>query len=198
MATYDLFGTAIPSGATSLSTSSATYGLEFYVTSPMDVTYLRYCKGTATLSATAQLFSVDSTDGTTGTALTSPLTVYNNQAGAAAWYQVAVPSPVRVTPGYRYRVAVQSTSAVCVINFWSSGAGASGLSSGPLVAPTAPNAYGGMQQNRNASTSSLLFPNTAYTSSGYLISMDVVVDDANVTGGASTSSADQFFPFLRI
>jgi hypothetical protein len=139
LASYAPATSFTPSGPWSL-------GHEFSVTSSgMSVRGIWYYRGSSACTATptAAVYAVDSTG------LTGPMVPYTYIAfptsTVGAWTYQALPNPVPIAANTPYRVVVftGATAFYYTNNFWvSPGAGASGLTNGPLVMPNGVNATG--------------------------------------------------------
>lgn len=187
MAEYTLFG----SGAVGSSTRTDgpyTVGTEFYVTSKAWLLAVRFYNPTAAVqTVTYQAWTVNS-GGTTGTALFTSGSF--STAAVAEWNRVAL-TPVALTAGTRCRVGFRATRFRQTDNYFSTGAGGSGVTNGILVAPNRANATNNVQGSY-ATGASIAFPATASGTIAQCWFSDVVVSDVDPTGQSQTN----FHPFL--
>lgn len=114
-----------------------TAGLEFTVTatnvSAAKIWYYRASTAQGDAGVQGQIYAVPS-----GTPLLAQPVVFNAPVGLG-WKSVTLPTPVALTPGARYKVAVFFADGEYANtgSYWAgSGAGASGLANGPLSAPS--------------------------------------------------------------
>lgn len=199
MATYRLFAAVTPANNYASSDIGATEyyvkAHEFTVTQRVWVTGV-WCyrvNTTTTATAPAAIYTVNP-GGASGTVVAGTSVTF--AAGSATgWVTQALPTPVALTPGTAYRVTIYygNTRFGYTSDYWTTGPGAAGVTSGPLFAPSDAAATGGMQGSYRytATNAGLAFPNT--DNYGEFTGSDVTVTDIDPTGRAQT----QFFPLIR-
>jgi len=119
-----------------------------------------------------------------GTTVTFP------SATGPGWQTAVLATPVQVSAGH-YKPTVNhppNSTYAADGAYWSTGAGASGITNGILSAPNAASATGGMQGTYHYAPS-LTYPDAEFNSSGYWI--DWVVSDTDpAAGGLQGTAAD--------
>jgi hypothetical protein len=108
-------------------------------------------------------------------------------AAASGWVKTTLSSPPSLSPGTKYKVVVLHTSGNAwyplTANYWSSGAGGSGITNGILSAPGSSTAED-FQFSYIAGTS-FAYPTTGYQDSNVWV--DVEVANATVSGTAAVT-----------
>jgi hypothetical protein len=182
MTAYTLFSQAT-NWALISDTSSYTLGVQFAVSQSVALTgiWFHSSSGSVSLPVQCVIFNGDTQAQVVGTLNTSP-----SWSGAAAsgWVKCSYDGSITLTSGIHYVAAVlnnQGSNWYGGLNgYWTSGAGGSGITNGPLSAPDSAAALNGQSIYHAAST--LTFPTT--TTSGYDFGVDVEVTVA----GASPAS----------
>jgi hypothetical protein len=154
-------------------------GVEFYVTRPCWLTQIHYFRTSTSVSLpqSGSIFAVNSS--TSGTEISGSVVSFAGASGTG-WLTATLATPIKLTPGQRYRAAVLIPGTVVVpgwSNYWSTGGGAGGHTSGPLVLPSAANATGGKQGQANTGTTTRGFPAGGSSSANYGIDVTVLEDD---------------------
>jgi Glycosyl hydrolases family 16/Domain of unknown function (DUF4082) len=163
--TYTLYGGTLPAGAASAAQSSALdVGLQFTVSLSGYVLsgYWWYVDSGGDTNGAHYSFSLFTTaNGTTGS-LVSGSQVTGSGTWTVGWNYTALASPVTLSTGTTYVAAgtMPATLLEYDNNYWSSGGGSAGVTSGPVSAPSAASALGGATQRFN-SPSTGGFPATA-------------------------------------
>lgn len=134
------------------------------------------------------------TNGTTGTLITGSTTNVAVDFTASSWNYQALASPITLTNGTTYVAVLHSSSTNAshytgTDNYWSTGAGASGLTSGPITAPGSGTALNGAQNAYNEPSATAAFPTSTLHTNYWL---DVLISyDTNAGSAAATASAKQ-------
>lgn len=164
-------------GAQVTDTSDYTFGVEFYVTTDAWATKIHFWASTTVVGTfPGCIYKVDA-GGLTGAPVTGTDVTFGSLT--AGWNTASLASGVRLTPGQRYRAAVLITTNngfTATAGYWTTGAGAAGLSAGPLRAPNVTAAYGGKQASYH-SGGTLTFPATG---DGTHYWVDVSVSDIDL------------------
>lgn len=176
MAVYTLFGQA--GGGTNPSDSAAyTMGVQFSVSQGGTLTGIWFYSGSwaTVLPQTIALYAV------AGSSLVASQSASWSGAAGSGWVRAAWTTPPVLTAGAAYKACVlQNTAAAwysATSNYWSSGAGSAGITSGPLSAPNASGASGGNQDTFN-SGATLTYPASAFNSTNYWMDPEVTIPDA--------------------
>jgi hypothetical protein len=175
MATYSLFNQATPTGSNGGGgNTTSSYGLQFSVSSAAVLQKIEFYSpsGATVLPDVIGLFD------TSGNLVVWVTPSWSGAAGSG-WINASFSAPPSLAPSTNYTAAIHMPFSsgfwnVTDSTYWSSGAGASGITSGILSAPNNATAVHG--QNSVVTGSSLEFPNTSLT--GANIWMDVLVADA--------------------
>jgi hypothetical protein len=159
--------------------------VEFYVSEPCWLTSVGVFRSGSnqTATVTAQLFQVTGT--TTGSAVGASFSV---PVSAAGWNNAGPAAPIALTANQRYRmVCLFPDFATKVLNYFTTGPGASGITNGLLTAPSRANATNNAQ-NAFLTGAALTYPTTA-NSDGPSYGIDVIVTDVDPSAGlAGTAS----------
>lgn len=168
--------------------ASYTLGTEFTVTAAgvaRAVYFWRPANAPATTIGVA-IYRANASGGssTTPGSLLSSRTGIVIPANLGGWFRAELTTPVTLAVGGNpYLAAVQSNTSnfySSTPNYWTSGAGASGIASGILRAPSSAAAVGGAGQSRFRESTSLSYANQSFNGSNYWI--DVEVDDGLAPG----------------
>jgi hypothetical protein len=157
-----------------------TLGVEFYVTEECDLNafYFWLPTGGSTTSRTFRLYEITGLNTGDEVADTEVVTGSGGVWTADAWNRFALDAPVALTPDQRYRAGLWMPGAVdlrysATSNYWSSGAGAAGITNGPLEAPQASEAT---DEDQGQFIDADDYPSLSFNSANYWI--DVEVEDA--------------------
>ena len=171
-------------GSLASDTSSYTLGVEFHVTQPgctLTGIWWYSASGAGALPGTIALYTV------TGTTLVTSNTASWSGAAGSGWVRASFTSPPSLTSGTNYKACVflQNNGSVnfysSTVNYWSSGAGGSGVTSGPITAPN--NAGASPSQDSYNAGTSLAYPSTASgNASNYWIDPEVTAPAAGGSG----------------
>lgn len=172
MTDYSIFQAQTGPGSASVD-GAVTLGTEFYITSTGYAKALRCWRADTTITGAivGQVYDVASGTAVSGTNVTFSVS-------GTGWLTANMTTPVSLTISTRYRAAVFFPSNYSATSgYWSTGAGASGITNGPL---TAPSSGGGPTQSSTQGSftygSSIAFPSSTFGSSGYWV--DVIVTDS--------------------
>jgi hypothetical protein len=128
--------------------------------------------GAAVLPQTIALWRV--TGPGTGTLITSQAAAWSGAAGSG-WVRAAFTSPPAMTTGNQYKPAILQTTVAnfysATAHYWDTGAGAGGITSGPLTAPN--NAGADVGQDSFHVTALLSYPDTAFNATNYWVDVEV-------------------------
>ncbi len=186
MTNYSVLDYTGAPGTVASDNSDYTFGMEFSVnTAGCTLAGVRFnsATGAANLPGTIALFSIP------GTSLVHSESASWSGAAGSGLITASFASPPALTSGTHYKVATlrgnggignwySSTS-----NFWSSGAGSGGLSSGPVTAPSNAGSTGGGQDTFNAG-SALTYPASVFNATNYWV--DVIVNAGTDFDGPSS------------
>ncbi len=193
---YSLFGQPASPGSLQADTGGYELGVEFFVTKPGTITGIWfYSAPGGVLPAQIQVFDVPG--GATGASNAGPS--WSGAAGSG-WVKASFASAPVVLPGYRYKAAVFYGGGAnwysATSHYWDTGAGGSGLTSGPLAAPSNAGATGG-GQDTFISAVSPSYPTTAINATNYWIDLELTVDEAQpvgvISGGPWTLAFNEGF-----
>lgn len=150
-------------------------GTQFSVSAQGWVIAIRYYRSTANINPDdLRLWQVDSA--VVGTSLAS---VVPPAAGSTGWQEVALATPIELTPAQVYKVvAHMPTHFVVTPNYWTIGAGSAGITNGILTAQSHAASTGG--QGTFTYNASPVFPTSTFNGGNYWV--DVVVTDVDPAG----------------
>ena len=183
MAAYTIHSGATYGLTNSGNTGKYAFGVQFSVSQSVTLTGIWWYSGSAavTLPTACALYNAN-----TGAQIASTLNNSPTWSGAAGsgWVKCTYSGPA-LSSGTNYVAVVQNAASdyYQVGNYWTSGGGASGLTNGPLTAPSSASAVNG-QMTYVASGGSIAFPTS--TVSGYDFGVDVEV--------TTTAAAAYFTP----
>lgn len=165
--------------------------VEFYVTDPgLSATGLRFWRADTSIlgPVTAQIYSV--TDASSGTPLAGADITFT--LSGTGWQTATFTAPVALTANQRYRAVCNfPTNYSADGHYWDSGAGAGGITHGPLVAPDSAAATGG-DQGSFVVGGSLAFPTNQFSSANYWVDVNVQSGQTITVGqAAETDTAGQ-------
>jgi hypothetical protein len=135
MATFTLFGQAATGTSLHADTNPFTIGVQFSVSSAgtLDGLWWYSATGAGALPQTIALFTVS------GQALAHSESASWSGAAGSGWVFAAFSSPPSLTASTAYEACVLQTASAdwysFTANYWTSGAGGSGITSGPLSSP---------------------------------------------------------------
>lgn len=205
MPTYRLFDGVAGPADVAVDTENYAMGMEFFVTTPASATAILIWRPAVSPGGpvTVGIYSVDDSTGDVGTLIASKAaTVPANYGG---WFRVDLDAPValgasafRSLPAYKvvYHFTTDNFYSATP-QYWNSGPGASGQTSGILSAPsggsgpTEPIGNSG-QGTFQAPSSTIGFPTTTFNGTNYWV--DVEVDDGGVAPNVppvANAGADQ-------
>lgn len=169
--------------------SAVTIATEIYVTSDRWIKSFWFYRTSTAINPTAiRLYQVVSA--ATGTAVTDTgftLTAFSG----TGWKEIVLPQPVPLTANVRYQVAMffpATSNCPVTAGYWTTGAGSTGLTNGPLVAPRN-SAATGLYQGRFKFATSISYP-TENNTAGDCRWIDLTVTDVNPAPTAN-AGADQ-------
>lgn len=114
------------------------WGTEFYVTEDASATEIHFYAYSAATSASGRIWRVD-----TATSLTLVSEVANfTLNGTSGWRTATLTTPVALTANQRYRVSVYTDGYGYTADYWTTGAGSTGIANGVLRAPSDADAIG--------------------------------------------------------
>ncbi len=177
-------------------TGSSDLGLQFKVTSSNAITITGYWRWVATSQDTNgthysfRLYST--TNGTSGSLVTGTTVTGSGTWTVGAWNFTAI-TPVSLVSGTTYTSACTHTAASAhypsTNNYWSSGAGGSGITNGPLSAPSSATALGGKQCPYNQPSTGAFPAQYMYISSNYWVDVAITVADSITVSADAVSAA---------
>jgi hypothetical protein len=185
VATYTLFGQ--PAAPASLAGDNAfyTFDVEFFVSQSATLSAIWFysAPGAGTLPTEIALYTVSG-----GTLIHSEAATWSGAMGSG-WVRAAFASPPSLSPSTAYAGAILAGGDnfySATPHYWDSGAGASGVTNGPLSAPNNAGAASG-QDSFNVG-SSLAFPTTSYNATNYWVDVEVTTSGsgAAVSGAVAT------------
>jgi hypothetical protein len=169
---YSIYQVQTGPGSASVD-SAVTLGTEFYVTSTAYAKALRFWRADTTITGAivGQVYDVSSGTAVSGTSVTFTVS-------GTGWLTATMTAPVSLTVNARYRAAVFFPSNYSATGgYWSTGAGGSGITNGPLSAPSS---GGGPTQSSTQGSftygGAIAFPSGTFGSGGYWV--DVIVTDS--------------------
>lgn len=178
MTVFTLFGQ--PAGFSALTADAANYvmGVQFTVSQPASVSAVWWFSppSAGVLPGTIDLWQV--TGPGAGTLVTSQAAAWSGAAGSG-WVRAPFTSPPALTAAVSYKAAIfKNDGAVnsfygSIANYWSTGAGSGGITSGPLSAPNNAGADGG-QDTFNSSNANA-YPATSFNATNYGVDVEVTV-----------------------
>lgn len=194
---YRLFASVTPGGTYSAAGNFYTLGTEFRVGSACTLKGLWYYRpSTATTATPTGAAWAVAADGASGTLLAGS-TVTFAAGSATGWIYQALPSPVTLAVGQSYRVGVYFSNTLFAYDgpYWTSGAGANGVTSGPITAPSHANAVGTRQGSSHFTSTDvgLAFPE-ADGNQFYGVDVTVTVPGVPVTVVDQASGAEAGSP----
>jgi hypothetical protein len=180
MTDYTLFGAGIPSGTSAFtSTSSCDISLQVQATGNCLLKGYRWWvpSGGDTAGANRTFRVYSTANGTSGTLISAGTVTGSGTWGTEAWNSTLLGTPVSLSAGTSYLLLAScvNDSRRYLHSYWASGGGSSGITSGPVTAPSKAAALGGQQQLfRSPSTGAFL----SATSDGELFCFDLVAGSA--------------------
>jgi hypothetical protein len=184
VAVYTLFS----QGATGTSGVAAdptayTMGVQFSVSvsgGTLTAVYFYSDTGAAVLPQAIALYAVS------GASLVHSESASWSGLAGTGWVRAAFASPPSLTSGAAYKACVEQSTVAnwysLTASYWTSGAGGSGITNGPLSAPGNAGGDGGQD---TFSTSVPAYPNSSFNASNYWVDPEVTTTGANVTGVAA-------------
>lgn len=175
MAEYTLFGTTPGPDTSGSDGQPITLAHQITITTPCWATALRVYRGTTAITGplTGRLWRA--TAPTTGTAVPGSDVTFS--LSGTGWQTALLDTPIALDPGI-YKAAVRFTDQFPVTSgYWTSGPGATGITSGPLTAPNNTDALDG----QGSYTTSTGYPGTSGSGGGYWV--DLTVTDTDPIGG---------------
>jgi hypothetical protein len=158
-----------------------TLGVQFSVTTACalkGIWFLTPSGGTGvTLPGMCVVYNADTTAQVAGTLNTSPAWA-GAPTGSGGWVKCPYTGAVTLLPGVHYYACVFNADLgagqwfAAYGDYWDTGPGAPGITSGPLTAPNSAGALTAGQAPYNAATS-LAFPNTSFTRSDWGVDVEV-------------------------
>ena len=208
MPVFTLFGQ--PAGFSTLTADNANYvmGVQFTTSQAGTLTAIWWFSppGAGALPGTIDLWQVS------GASLVASQVASWSGAAGSGWVRAPFTSPPALTPGTAYKAAIfKNDGAVAsfygsIANYWSSGAGSGGITSGPLTAPNNGGGDGG-QDTFNASNANA-YPATSFNATNYGVDPEVTTqaspaqspipaDQATASGGDLYAATWQRYPIRR-
>ena len=190
MTDYTLFGSSIPSGTSSFtSASSCDVSLQVLANSACLLKGYRWWvpSGGDTSGANRTFRAYSTTSGTSGSLISAATVTGSGTWGTEVWSATLLGSPVSLAAGSTYELLAScvNDSRRYIHAWWASGAGDSGVTSGPVTAPSKASALGGQQQ-LFVSPSTGAFPGG--TSDGEFFAFDLIVGDIATPSGLLMAS----------
>jgi hypothetical protein len=179
--TNSIFGQVLPAGTVSGNDDVTwDFGIQFLIAAAgfQLSGYWWYLPATGNTDATRYTFRLYTTaSGTSGTLVPGSTVTGSGTWVQAAWNFTPLPSPVPLSSGTTYVAANSISTAVQAAyqflnNYWSTGPGAGGITSGPVIAPGSAAALAGHQQPFNEPGSGT-FPASVFENTFYGIDVDV-------------------------
>ncbi len=182
MTAYTLFSQEVTGSSLTTDPTGYTMGVQFTVSvsgATLTAIWFYSASGAGVLPQTIALYAVS------GTSLVHQESASWSGAAGSGWVRAAFSSPPSLTASASYKACVlQDTNAnwySATAHYWDSGAGAAGITSGPLSAPNNAGADGG--QDTFHSAASLTYPDGSFNAGNYW--MDPEVTTAGPAAGAS-------------
>jgi len=191
MAIYSIFSQPSSPASLASDTDSYTLGMQFVLSADAALTgiWFHSASGAGSLPAACAIYDVSSQTIVSGTSNTSPS--WSGSAGSG-WVKCSYAGDVTLTASTGYKVVVQRGTGAnwysATANYWSSGAGASGIISGILTAPNNTSSAGG-QDTFNTPSVGLTYPGSSYNANNYWIDVEVNVSGGGSSGGVSSQGA---------
>lgn len=189
MAVYTLFSQGTTGATLTADSADYTMGVQFSVSQAATLTAIWFysASGAGALPDTIALYDVSSTS-----LITSQAASWSGAAGSG-WVRAAFTSPPSLTASTAYKAAVGEFSGnffyAGVSHYWdTTGAGASGISNGPLSAPNNAGASGG--QDTFTSGTSLAYPSSSFGAANYWVDPEITTAATPVSLADSATSAD--------
>jgi len=166
---YTLFSQATPTGGFTTSENEVTIGITFALSQSCTLNAIWwYSPSGATSLPTIGLYEVS------GQVLVATLSPAWSGAAGSGWVRGPFVTPPVLTAVTIYKACVYLLAADSLYetdDYWSTGPGASGLSNGPLLAPSASSSSDG-QEDYNFAVG-ISYPGTTYTSANWWIDPEV-------------------------
>lgn len=172
MPAFTLFGQKTTAALTA-DTANYTLGVQFSVSAPATLTAIWFysAPGATDLPVTIALFAVSG-----ASLITSQAASWSGAAGSG-WVRAAFTSPPALTPGTAYKACVLHSAVVnwyaAIAAYWTSGAGGSGITNGPLSAPN--NAAAAQGQDSFNLAAALTYPASTGNGANYQVDPEVTV-----------------------
>lgn len=185
MTSYRLWPSFVPGTNPAADTVAYTFGVQFSSSAVAQLAAVWFYSptGVSILPQTIALFAVG-----VGTPVHSEAASWSGAAGSG-WVRAAFASPPVLTAGSAYKACVYSPGGgdwyTGWNGYWVSGAGASGISNGPLSAPADSGASPG--QDSYVSTTPLAYPGSSFQGTNYWV--DPEISAAAVLQGTAALAA---------
>lgn len=194
MTTYTLFGQPASPGTLQSDTAGYELGVEVYVDQPGQITGVWFFSAPGATVLPAEIAIYFAPAGGLGT---NNAASWSGAAGSG-WVNASFTTPAVVLPGYRYKVCVGYGGGAnwytSTAHYWdTTGPGASGLTSGPLHAPSSAASSGGGQGTFIATATPPAYPNSTLNGTNYWIDPIVTVDPTQPTGTITGGPWTQVF-----
>jgi 3D (Asp-Asp-Asp) domain-containing protein len=188
MAVYTLFSQS-GSGTLQADATAYTFGVQFTVSvsgATLTGIWFYSAASAAALPTTIALYAVS------GASLVHSETPSWSAAAGTGWVRSAFSAPPSLTASTSYKACAFFSPAgqnwySDTANYWSSGAGSGGITSGPLSAPANGGGDGG--QDTFTQSGSLAYPSSSFNASNYWV-------DPEVTTAAPAAPAAQVAAFM--
>lgn len=161
-------------GSNAGDTSTYTMGMRFVLSSAATLTAVYWWRATST-SVPPTLCGVFNDD--TGVLVASAET-FADPGLATGWIKQTLATPVSLSSGQAYKVAVYGVALgySATANYWDTGAGAAGITTGIITAPN--NADSGGQDTFNTSATPMQHPTSSFNAGNYWIDLEVTTSGA--------------------
>lgn len=172
MTSYRLWPSFVPGTSPATDVVAYTFGVQFSTSQAGQLAAVWFYSptGVSILPQTIALFAVGA-----GTPVHSEAASWSGAAGSG-WVRAAFASPPALTPGSAYKACVYSPGGgdwyTGWNGYWTSGAGASGISNGPLSAPADSGASPG--QDSFVNTTPLTYPGASFQGTNYWVDPEIM------------------------
>lgn len=181
MTDYQIWPATSGPGASSAD-SSVNLATEFSVSTTAWLKAIRFWRADTNITGTVLGRVWQAINGSSGTAVSGTDVTFT--LSGTGWQQANLVTPVQLTAGVKYKAACLFPSGYSATgNYWTSGGGAGGITTGILTAPDKAGSVGGDTQGCFAYGASLAYPANG-SGNGGCYWVDILVTDVDPTGSA--------------
>lgn len=197
MTAFTIFGQAGAAAAVTVDNSPYTMGMQFTVSQTVTLTGIWFNSATGALElpeATAVYLMTGAGTGTVVSGTQDSAPAWSGLAGSG-WVKNTYNGAVSLTSGNTYKVVILGGTGGAnwyshTANYWDTGAGSGGLTSGPITAPN--NAGGDQGQDTFHQNTVQAYPDTSFAASNYWVDVELTTAGSSLTRTAALAVTPTF------